>query len=213
MQKISITRALVELKRLDERISQSVLSGVYVGITQGLNDKKVVHKSNQSIQAVSAAIQSSFDKVDALTKNRAELKGKIVLSNAVTQVTINGRTMSVAEAIELKSTASARKQFLQMLRNSFTNAKNTVDRENAVLQETIDKHLTTLYGSDKTKVDQEAAKSVSEFQKSQKQLELLDPAGIEKRIEALQEEISVLESELDFVLSESNARTEIEVTF
>ena len=39
----------------------------------------------------------------------------------------------------------------------------------------------------------------------------LDPSGIEARIAKLTEEISVLESEVDFTLSESNAKTLITI--
>ena len=38
--KISITRALVELKRLDQRIQQATINGLFVTRTQGANQNK-----------------------------------------------------------------------------------------------------------------------------------------------------------------------------
>ena len=44
-----------------------------------------------------------------------------------------------------------------------------------------------------------------------KEMSLLTPVNIDDRIAELEEEIGDLESEIDFVLSESNARTTIAV--
>ena len=40
---------------------------------------------------------------------------------------------------------------------------------------------------------------------------MLDPADIASRITALEADVSLVKTELDFVLSESNARTDIDV--
>ena len=211
--KISITRALVELKRFDQRITQALNSSKFVERTVGRGNKRKVPFSNVSIADTEAAIRGSYDKVDQLIKNRAAMKSKIVLSNATTKVTVLGTEMTVAEAIELKTSVSSRQQYVNVLRAQLQQHRQVIEVDNAKLQAKIDTSLNSIYGTEKAKIDAAMVAQVADPQRDLLESELLDPAGIEKRIEKLQEEISEIASEIDFVLSEANARTEIEVDF
>lgn len=213
MQKMSVTRALVELKRTTERINQTLSGSIFAAVTVGLDQNRKVHGSNKSVAEVEAAIKGSFDKMDSLIANRQKLKAAIVKSNAVTEVKILGKVMTVAEAIELKSTLESRRAYLQYVRQHATSTRSIVDRGNQQLEESIEKLLTTAYGSDKAKIDPSVAESIAKPQRQQKQMAMLDPVDIDAKILKLQDEVSQIESEIDFVLSESNARTEIEVDF
>ena len=211
--KISITRALVELKRFDQRITQALNSSKFVERTVGRGNKRKVPFSNVSIADTEAAIRGSYDKVDQLIKNRAAMKSKIVLSNATTKVTVLGAQMTVAEAIELKTSVSSRQQYVNVLRAQLQQHRQVIEVDNAKLQAKIDTSLNSIYGTEKAKIDAAMVAQVADPQRDLLESELLDPVGIEKRIEKLQEEISEITSEIDFVLSEANARTEIEVDF
>jgi hypothetical protein len=211
--KISITRALVELKRFDQRIAQALTSGKFVDRTVGRGNKRKVPFSNASIADTEAAIRGSYDKVDQLIKNRAAMKSKIVLSNATVNVTVLGTEMTVAEAIELKSSVSSRQHYVNVLRAQLLQNRQVIEVDNAKLQTQIDTSLNSIYGTEKAKIDAAMVAQVADPQRDLLESELLDPVGIEKRIEKLQEEISEIMSEIDFVLSEANARTEIEVDF
>lgn len=209
--KISITRALVELKRLNDRISTAISAGTFVSTVVGKNSYQKVSGSNQSVVEMTRTIQSSFDSVDTLITDRARIKSAIVMSNALTKVTIMKQEMTVAEAIELKSTVVFRRQYLQVLRNQLVVANRAIATTNATLEAAIEVSLNNIYGSEKSKITDDTYKSVANPQKEQKEASLLDPQKIEAKIAALTEEISLLESEVDFTLSESNASTLIEV--
>ena len=211
MQQISVTRALVELKRLDERISKAISGGRFISRTIGRDSNKKVVGSNDSVTAVEQAIQGSFDKVNSLVMNREKMKSAIVMSNANTKVTILGKVISVAEAIELKSTVGFRTLYLNTMRAQLTSERNFVDKAAILLDAEIETSLNTLYGADSKKIDAETLKSVSDVKKSQKEQALLDAGKIEDKIAAVEAAILNLTSELDFVLSESNAKTVIEV--
>lgn len=211
MQKISVTRALVELKRLDERINKAIASGLFVARTVGRDTNKKVVGSSDSVTAVEQRIQGSFDKVASLIANREKVKSALVMSNATTHVQVMGRSLTVAEAIELKSTVAFRTAFAAAMRNQLLQERAQIERANAQLDIEIETSLNALYGTDRTKIDAETAKSVGDVKKSQKEVALLDPSKIETKIEAVEADILNLSSELDFVLSESNAKTEIEV--
>lgn len=211
MTKISVTRALVELKRLDERIAKAIAGGLFVSRTIGRDANKKVAASSDSIVAVEQRIQGSFDKVAGLIANREKIKSALVLSNAKTLVTVMGRTMTVAEAIELKSTVTFRSSYVNAMRQQLVQERILVERANAALDTEIETSLNALYGADRTKVDGEMAKSVVDVKRNQKEAALLDTCKIETRIEAVEADILNLSSELDFVLSESNAKTEFEI--
>lgn len=207
----SITRSLVELKRINDRIQSAISGGKFVARTVGKNSFRKVGGTTESVEKMTTKIQSSFDSVDALIDRRQKLKSAIVLSNANTKVTIGGNQMTVAEAIELKGTIDFQTQYLLTLRKQLAWETAEIEKANGTLDANIDALLTTIYGADKAKVDDTTHKSVSGPQREQKEAALLDPSGIEKKIEALSEKISILATEVDFTLSESNAMTQITI--
>lgn len=210
-QQMSITRALVELKKLNDRIAGAVQNGKFISRTVGKNANIKLADATGTVDQMKAKIQASFDTVDSLIGNRERIKAAIVLSNATTMVQVLGRTISVAEAIELKSTVTLRQSFLTVLRSQLMRETVAVNSVNTALDATIETSLNAIYGSEKSKIDENTYKSVAGPQKEQKEAALLDPCKIEDRIVKLTEEIEELSSSLDFTLSESNARTIIEV--
>lgn len=207
---MSLARALVELKKASERIDHAIKTGTYVSYTIG-KDTKQKTATNETVPELTAKILASYQKVSSLITNREQLKAKIVLSNATTQVKILGRSITVAEAIELKSTVQFRKNFLNQMVHQLTTVRNFAEKSNATLEAAIDKQLETLYGSEKAKIDEATLKSIGEVQRTQKELTALDPLNVMEKIEKLRGEIEDIESELNFVLSESNAQTTISV--
>lgn len=211
IQQISVTRALVELKRFDDKIARAISEGTFIARTIGRDTNKKVVGTNDTIAAVEQKIQGSFDKVASLIKNRESIKSAIVLSNANTRVKILDRDVTVAEAIELKSTVAFRTKFLNTLRAQLTNERTQIDRATILLDQEIETSLNALYGAERTKIDTDTVKSVSDVKKSQKEQVLLDSGKIEQKIQEVENDILNLTSELDFVLSESNAKTMISV--
>lgn len=209
--KMSITRALVELKKLNSAIDKAIQDGVFVSVVIGQNEAQKTYMSNRTVEDTKKQIQASFDRVESLIKNRERIKAAIVHSNAVTQVTVLNRVMSVAEAIELKSTVQYRKDLLNGMKSQLTNATNTINNMNTKLEVEIQNLLSVVYGNEKGKVDPDMFANVVKPQHKQKQASLLDSCNIRGKIEELEKEITEIESELDFLLSESNARTEVDV--
>lgn len=211
MEKMSVTRGLAELKRLDDRIARASREGVFVAVTVGKNTSQKVFEVAMTVDTAKAKIQSSFDTLASLFDLRANLKAAIVKSNAVTTINILGREVTVAEAIEMKTSVVNKKSLLQIMQQQYTKCNNTVTLLNAKLDEAIETNLKTIYGADKSKADPLAYESIAKPQREQKEASLLDPKDVVKKIADLTEEISVIETELDFSLSEQNARTMIEV--
>lgn len=209
-QTISVTRALAELKNINERINNAIQSGVFLGLTKGKGSNKVMLGVGE-VSSSTATIQGSYDKVDSLIAQRQKIKAALVKSNAETTVSFQGREISVAEAIELKSTVSFKELYLGRLRNAKTAALQQVDSYNSKLDTTIQVMLQSVYGADKSKVDPSQYDSIANPQKDKNEVSILDPKGIDKVIESLEESIQALKTELDFTLSESNARTTVTI--
>jgi hypothetical protein len=211
MTKMSVTRALAEIKRIDEKLSRLSMEGTWVGIQVGRGANATV--AGSSVEATSKGITSSWDQFQSLLKNRQELKRKIVQSNAVTQLTVSGLQMSVAETIELKKSIESKRQLVNIMSQRYTQAINLVNAANTKLESTIETMVSQVLGTDKNKVSQADIDTVASAQKAQKEQALIDPLEIVTKINTMKDEISVVDTELDFLLSESNARTEIEVNF
>lgn len=209
METMSVTRALAEIKRLDDRIKRATQDGVFVAVTVGKNTSQKLHEVAMTVDAAKNKIQSSFDSVTALFETRAAIKAALVKSNAVTMVTVMGKVVTVAEAIEMKTSVINKQTLLQVMKQQYAKCTNTVQLLNNKLDEAIELNLKTIYGSEKGKADVNAYASVANPQKEQKEAALLDPKDIVKKIDELTEEISVITTELDYILSESNARTVI----
>lgn len=207
--RMSVTRALAELKRLDDRIAKATSEGVFVTVSIGLNSKKKVLGSSGTVEQAASDIQSNYDRINELFKQRSKIKGKLVQSNAVTKLTLGAVEMTVAEAIELKRSISSKKAFVHVLRQQLTNANGLVARENAKLDAAIESNLATIYGNDKGKVEASMFDAIAKPQREQKEANLLDPVKLAEKIKSLDEEISLVDTELDFTLSEVNAKTEI----
>jgi len=209
-QTISVTRALAELKNINERIHNAIQSGVFLGLTKGKGSNKVMLGVGE-VSSSTATIQGSYDKVDSLIAQRQKIKAALVKSNAETTVSFQGREISVAEAIELKNTVSFKELYLGRLRDTKTSALQQVDSYNSKLDTTIQMMLQSVYGADKGKVDPSQYDSIANPQKDKNEVSILDPKGIDKVIESLEESIQALKTELDFTLSESNARTTVTI--
>ena len=212
MNKMSVTRALAELKRLDGRLNcMAIDQSIFVSVAVGRGDKQKVLGVSDTVQNVVSQIQSNRDRVNSMIEMRAKIKSAVVASNAATKVKLGTREMTVAEAIELKKSIDIKRNMLATYRRQVIQANALVAKQNAALEAQIETNLATIYGNEKGKVDASMFEAIAKPQREQKEASLIDPIKINDLIKSLEEEISLVETELDFTLSEINAKTEIEV--
>ncbi len=212
MNKMSVTRALAELKRLDDRLNRMTTDqSIFVSVAVGQGDKQKVLGVSDTVQNVVSQIQSNRDRVNSMIDQRAKIKAAVVASNAATKVKLGSREMTVAEAIELKKSIDIKRNMLATYRRQVVQANALVTKQNAALEVQIETNLATIYGNEKGKVDASMFEAIAKPQREQKEASLIDPIKINDLIKSLEEDISLVETELDFSLSEINAKTEIEV--
>ena len=199
-EKMTVHKALAEIKVMDDRIHTAIYAGVYCLANKHSNEK---------------VMQGCYDKVNDLIKRNEAIKKSVVLSNAVTKVKIGDNEYTVAEAIWMKNHGIDNKVgLLVKLQQQYNKAQAEILKNNGEeLDKRAEQYVIGIYGSKEGKTDTEAfEKTKKEFIKAN-QYELLDPIGVLKVIEDLEKEIDTFKAEVDAALSTSNAITEIEVTY
>ena len=205
-QTMSIHRALSELKTLKDRIPKAIQEADFIA-----TDRKSAQKINGlSIEDYEKTIQAGFDKAVSLIERRNQLKDAVVQSNAVTEVVVAGETMTVAKAIERKSSIVYEERLLAIMVAKRRMAINRLTMENESLPSRLEDYLTAILGNKEHAKKEEVELHTKSF-KERNEYILIDPLHLDKRIEEWEERISSFKAEVDAVLSESNAITKITI--
>lgn len=204
MTTISVTRALAECKALNDRIERATRSTVFISTTVG---GKTVNGSD--LQTTSNTLRSNLQSVQDLIARRKLVKGAIVRSNAATYVTINGVEMTVAEAIERKGSIDKERALLSVLQQQLGQARSVIERNNVQMQGRIDTMLQAAVGKER-KATEEELEAISKPYTASNVTAPLDPNKLEDVILKLEQDINGFLFEVDFALSEANAKTLIE---
>lgn len=210
MRTISITEALNELKLYDSKITKAITNASFVGGAKKSSDKIGVVSKDIFNERAKATYQSSID----LIANRNSLKSAIVKSNAITEVQVADKVMTVAEAIERKNSIEYEETLLSEMKRQYANASELVNKENKKVDNKVDELLATLIGKDyDKKISKEDQEAIEKPYRDKNEFELIDPIEIYDKIVKLEEEIDNFKSQVDTQLVISNAITKIEIDF
>ena len=214
-EKMTVHRALAELKNCDDRIENAIRSTNYV-----LAVKHSAEKINgKTVQNFKDDMRSGYQKVTDLIARRDAMKRAVVLSNATTKVTIGGKEMSIAEAIEMKNHGMEFKSMLlRQMNSAYVTAQNELNRNGGeALEKKAEQYVLAVIAAQpkdsKMSVDGEAMKALRKTYIENNTYDLVDPMDIAKIIEALDSEINEFNAEVDAALSCSNALTVIEFEY
>lgn len=208
-EKMTIHKALAELKVLDKRITSSI--SVQFCVANKHSNEKI---SGLALKDWKDIAQSNYQKANDLIHRNEAIKRAITLSNATTKVKVGDEEYTVAEAIWMKNHGmDSYKMLLRELQNQYGKAKIQCERENGeTLEKRADEYIFGLFGSKEKAAGEEIENLRKTFIESQ-QYEIVDPIKIAEEIQYLEEKISSFESEVDAALSVSNAITEIKITY
>ncbi len=210
MRKISITEALNELKLYDSKINKAIANAKLASAAKKCSDNVGVIKKEEFTKRAKASYQSIVD----LIANRNTLKSAIVKSNAVTEVSVNGKSMTVAEAIERKNSIEYEIMFLNEMKKQYVFATDTVNKENKKVDNKVDELLATLIGKETSKdMSKESQEAIEKPYREKNEFEFIDPIGIYDKMIELEADIDGFSSEVDTKLVLSNATTFIEIDF
>ena len=207
----TITRALSRINALQDKLQKAAdLTYVTSVNTIKLNSENTL----KTLSDLKANIQS----VEAIKLELLKLKLKIQESNLSTIVTINNKEITVREAIELKYlyenyfSRISNVMTDQLRRSKLKQATAQTEIENSQ-QEAI-KQLTAMDSSISAEEVESRSKVSIELVRQTKEISVISFNGTEDPENSVKnyiEEISTYLEEVDYVLSESNATTTIEV--
>lgn len=210
-EKMTVHKALAELKIIDDRIENAIRNGVYCIANKHSNDKI----KGISVEEFKKTIQGSYDKATALIARRNAIKRAVVLSNACTIIKVNDEELTVAEAIDMKNHGIERdRDLLIEMSEQYSNAQAEIARQNGRdLEDRAEKYVTGLYGNREGKTNTEEINKTKATYIKQNSYELIDVIKIKEKIEEFEARIAAFEAEVDAALSVSNAITEIEIVY
>lgn len=205
MTQISITRALAEVKSLNDRIEKATRGTVFINTTVG---GRTVNGTD--LQSTTNTLKANLQSVRDLIARRQTVKAAVIRSNSNTVVTINGIEMTVAEAIERKGSIDKERTLLAVLNQQLGQVRSIVERKNIEMQARIDTMVLAAVGKDR-KATEEELDAISKPYIASNITAPLDPNGLEVVVAKMEEDINGFVFEVDFVLSEANAKTTIDV--
>lgn len=210
-EKMSVHKALCELKTLDSRIQKSIQQAVFVFANKHANTKI----SGVPIGEYSAEVKAAYQSVKDLIARRDAIKRAVTLSNAAVKVVIGGKEYTVAEAIEMKNHGISHLQLLlRKLETDNQRARRESDNNNGeALEDRADEYVKSLYGNVDMKGASEEIKKVRADFIAAQTMEIVDPIGIRAEMERLEKEINDFTVEIDSALSVSNALTELTIEY
>ena len=207
MEKMLVTQALNELKLLDDRINKAINDAVLV-IAAKRSEKKV--NPNLTKEEFEIRAKAGYQSVLDLIERRKKIKAAVVTSNAVTKVIVHGEEMTVAEAIERKSTIDYEISLLRQMQGQWGAQNREMNMQNIRMEERIDKYIETFVGKDTSKAKDNELEAMIKPMRESGEYALVDPLSIEKKIADLDEYIKGFRSEVDDILQISNCNTYIE---
>jgi len=215
VEKMTVHRALAELKTMDDRIYGAINAPTYVMAVKHSAEKI----NGMTIKEFQESIKSGYQKAIDLMKRRDAMKRAVVLSNATTKVKVGENEYTVAEAIEMKNHGMEfRSALLRQMNSAYVTAQNDLARNSGeTLEKKAEKYVLDVIAAQpkdsKMTVDSEAMKTLRKTYIENNTYDLVDPLDVAKIMETLDAEINEFNTEVDAALSVSNALTVIEFEY
>lgn len=208
---MTVHEALCTLKMLDKRIPAAITELNPVLWNKHINTRI----DGKTINEVEDRINSEHQSVVDLISRRDAIKRAVVKSNASTEVVIDGKTYTVAEAIEMKNHGIEFYNLLSAkLTQSYNYAKAAADRNNGdALERRADENVRVTFGNTDMKGNEAAAQEVRRKFIEDQTMDIIDPLDVRGRVKELTEFTTSFQTKVDSALSVSNAVTQIEVTY
>ncbi|SMB82031.1 hypothetical protein [Deinococcus hopiensis] len=206
-ERMTVTKALSELKLLDKRITKLVDDTTFVTHAIGSDPPREA----RSLAEFGARSKANYQGARDLMRRRAAIKAAVVQSNAGTTLEVAGRTYVVAEAIERKASVAYENRLITRLRTDLARARQEVERENERAKSRLDSQAQALLGKENARGAEYEALYKSFMDRNAPKL--VDPLDAQQEVETLERDVDDFLAEVDQALSVSNALTQIDVQY
>lgn len=208
---MTVWKALNERKVLKDRIQRKSNSLEYFAVsTKG---SEVVNGIDRD--TYEAKLAANFNSIYQLYKNLEAYDAAIAEFNAKTEITIGGKTYTIAAAIARKQRLESEKDFIDNVISSLTATIRQISKDNdTILNETkINENVGRLLAERKFKVE-EIAKGEEYLRDkyiSDNTRVLVDPLNLYSKLDTLMDEINTFDNELNEKFNLVNVTNEITV--
>jgi len=208
MEKITITRALAELKLLSKKITDKIEKSKFCGITQKRHGKII--GDNKTAIEYEKETRSNYDSINNLINRYRDIKNKVLKSNSKIKVKIAGKSYTVAEAIELKNSIGFEKELYEKINIDRGMMIDKIEANRIKLENDVKTMLENNLGTDR-KAQKDNYENIAKPFIEANEFRLVVGFDIDKIINGLNDKIESFLNEVDFVLSESNSQNYIEI--
>lgn len=214
-EKMTVHKALAELKVIDDRINKAISEGVYVIANKHSNEKI----QGMTIEQFKEKMKASHQKVTDLINRRNALKRAVVLSNATTKIKVGNDEYTVAEAIEMKNHGMEFKtNYMRMIASQNLSAQADINRNSGeAIEKRAEQYVLSVIQAQpkdaKMAIDSDAMQALRKDYIKNNTYDLIDPLKVNDIIEKMADEINEFNTEVDAALSVSNALTVIEFEY
>lgn len=209
MRKLSITRALSELKVLKKRHENELSNLKPIAVRHG--NKLMRPYVSIKVEDFEKQIEPGNQSIEKLERMIFEIKSKINESNSKTIVKIGENEMTVQEAIVKKELIELKKNRLNVLKRHLLQARNSFEEAVDDNKMKVEKQVQdVMQNSASKKIDSDMEKSINDSIEMLYKVEFIDK-DLATKIQQLESEIEDFENNVDFALSESNSTTYIEL--
>ena len=208
MTKMTVHEALCEIKVADKRIEKAIQECAFCEANKEISPKI----NGITVAEFENDVKAKYQKINDLIRRNENIKKALSLSNAKTVISVNGKEMTMAEAIYMMQYGIKHKeQQLMAMNRALTRAQQKIESENGNrLEERLDKFIQATYGS-KEKVSAEELDKASKDFKARNEFKLVDPINIREKSAALMDEIDKFKASIDAAIQICNATTYIEI--
>jgi hypothetical protein len=204
--KMTLTRALSEIKMLDNKI-KSFNNSTKEWVTVSKNG---TIKGYQDLAGFKSNVQSNKDKLEDLISRRNEIKRALIVANNTITISLGGKSYTIAEAIDRKGFLATEKATFNSINVLILKSKAVLEAEDKNLDRKIEETINRTFDGDGKK-DADLIKGIEKNLRDSNKFELVDPVGIQSWIETKLEEIVNFETEIDFSLSEINSQNYVTI--
>lgn len=210
MLEISVAQGLAELKLLDKKIEKRIRETSYC--TANKKGLEKVMRGTMTREEYKKEVESTYQSLKSLIENRDKIKSAIVQSNAKTKVKLCGEEYTVADLIERKNAIKYKESLVDELKRQLNSNMREIENENSEIEEKGHAIALNMVGSDKKtgKLSDDAINFLEQYKETQS-YELVDPLNIRQEIKELEEEIEDFKANVDWVLTQSNVSTLIQL--
>lgn len=218
MSQMLVTQALDERDLLVKKIGDKIKKASFID-TAKHNEEKVL-SAKLTRDEYEKQVKSDYQQITDLIDRYQKIDAAIVASNAATYIETSYGRFTVAGAIALRARLMSNSAYAEdaafetlltdKMEREYEGRVDILETRNRQLRDTAEQMRLSILGKDSKAKDDRPLDVVDTYVK-ENTMELVDPLGILKKIEALKEKRDTLLTELNTQIKVANATTMIEV--